>query len=503
MIGQTLGSYQITDKLGEGGMGVVYTALHPLIGRRVAIKFLLPELSNNAEIVNRFFNEARSSTLIKHPGIVDILDFGYHQSGSAYIVMEYLEGESLRSRLRHVGHMPEADVLRLSRQAAGALAAAHSKGIVHRDLKPDNLFLVPDQELAGGERVKILDFGIAKLSSESQGGSVKTRTGSVMGSPAYMSPEQCRGAGAVDERADVYSLGCVMYEMVCGRPPFVAEGVGEVIAMHIYEAPPPVRGFEPAVSEGMESIVMRTLMKKPEERIQTMAELVHALDATTSGRFATGPRMSAFHTPVAGVPSLMNSTLTPKAQTTLGAAAGEAAEAPFDDDIPGGAPKRGWILPTVGVVAVAAVAAVFFLRGKPAGTDTNPGKATPTQEVAKVPEVVPQLSAQAPAVAPPRGTETDKVTLKITSQPDGVDVYRKLDGLKLGTTPFEVKYEKAKAEAVFVLKQAGYRDEEISMALDMNREKEVRLKRAQSSPRPPEKHAPRRKEGDPLDPFAD
>ena len=204
LIGQTLGSYKIVEQLGEGGMGIVYTARHPLIGRTAAVKVLLPEFSNDKEVTERFFNEARAATLIKHPGIVDIFDYGYAGDGSAYIVMEFLDGSSLSDRIDAAGQMAERDVFRLCRQAASALSAAHKAGIVHRDLKPDNIFIVPDGEVVGGERIKVLDFGIAKLSGDA-GGITKTRTGAVMGSPLYMSPEQCRGAAEVDVRADVYS----------------------------------------------------------------------------------------------------------------------------------------------------------------------------------------------------------------------------------------------------------------------------------------------------------
>src|SRR5215831_18237470 len=170
VIGTTVGSYRILDKLGEGGMGAVYLAEHTLIGRRAAVKVLLPELSNNQEIVNRFFNEARSTAQIKHPGLIDIYDFGYHTTGSAFIVMEFLDGESLASRLRRESRLPIALLATLGRQIASALAAAHQKGIVHRDLKPDNVFLVVDAEMQHGVRAKVLDFGIAKLQSDGHGG---------------------------------------------------------------------------------------------------------------------------------------------------------------------------------------------------------------------------------------------------------------------------------------------------------------------------------------------
>jgi len=166
VVGAVIGNYQLVHKLGEGGMGAVYLGQHTLLGRRAAIKVLLPALSARPDIVNRFFNEARAVTSISDPGIVQVFDFGYHADGSAFIVMEYLEGEALDRRLARLGRLPVVEALRLCRQIASSLAAAHAQGITHRDLKPENIFLVPDGEVASGERSKILDFGIAKLSDD-------------------------------------------------------------------------------------------------------------------------------------------------------------------------------------------------------------------------------------------------------------------------------------------------------------------------------------------------
>src|SRR5262249_3706534 len=165
IVTDVVGSYRIIRKIGEGGMGAVYVAEHTLIGRQAAIKVLQREMSHRQDLVTRFFNEARAATAVKHPGIVEIYDFGYHTGGSAYIVMEYLEGETLAARLRRTGPLPAARAAALGRQVAGALGAAHAKGIVHRDLKPDNIFIVRDPDIMDGERSKILDFGIAKLAT--------------------------------------------------------------------------------------------------------------------------------------------------------------------------------------------------------------------------------------------------------------------------------------------------------------------------------------------------
>ena len=285
MIGQSFGSYRAVRVVGRGGMGVVYAAEHPLLGSQAVVKQLRPELSAQRDLIERFFNEARAASRIKHPGIVSIFDFGYGEDGSAYFVMEYLDGESVAARLARSGPIPEAHARRLARQIASALAAAHEAGIVHRDLKPDNVFLVPDEAVAGGERAKILDFGIAKLGGEAGEGVAVTRTGALLGSPLYMSPEQCRGTGEVDARADIYALGCLLFAMVCGRPPFVGQGVGEIIGKHIYEQPPRPRELAPGISAELDAVIMRALEKDPARRHPTMRAFAAALE----GGEADGP----------------------------------------------------------------------------------------------------------------------------------------------------------------------------------------------------------------------
>ena len=288
MEGQRLGSYVIQRKLGEGGMGVVYVAVHAGLGQEVAVKLLLPAVSQSPDLLARFFNEARAASRVNHPGIVRIFDVGQSADGSAYFVMELLPGESLAARLRRE-RLGVAKACLIARQVAGALAAAHRAGIVHRDLKPDNIFLAPDPEVVGGERAKILDFGIAKLSAEMQGGS-QTRTGTLLGTPLYMSPEQCRGGRDVDRRADIYSLGCIIYEMLTGRPPFDGEGMGEILGKHQFVEPTPPDAVVAGLPAGLGAIVLGALAKNPAARQQSMEELADALGpfALSSGVVAGG-----------------------------------------------------------------------------------------------------------------------------------------------------------------------------------------------------------------------
>ncbi len=294
-------------------MGVVYLARHRHIGRDAAIKVLLPELTKNDDIVARFLTEARATAAIRHPGIVEILDCDIDASGRAYIVMEYLRGESLANCLararRSLSALPT--VVSVGIQVANALSAAHERGIVHRDLKPDNLFLSTDGAARTPITIKILDFGIAKLvSSNNEGNQHKTRTGSMLGTPAYMSPEQARDASSIDDRADIYALGCILFEMVAGRPPFVRPGAGEVMIAHVIEAPPRLSSLVPEVEPQLESLVSQMLEKDPAARPQTMAEVQSRLEALVAGRPA--PVMTAIMPTVdASQPHIVISTPPP------------------------------------------------------------------------------------------------------------------------------------------------------------------------------------------------
>ncbi len=293
MADMVIGSYRITKTLGVGGMGAVYAGEHTLLGRKAAIKVLLPELSNNQELVERFFKEAVAATAIKHPGIVQIYDFGHQDDGSAYIAMEFLEGEGLDARLRRLRSLPVLQALRLTGQIASALAVAHGRGILHRDLKPGNIFIVPDPQVSGGERIKILDFGIAKISIASEPGAAptaQTRVGALMGSPSYMSPEQCRGAGEIDHRADLYSVGCILFEMLCGRTPFVDNGTGyiAIMAAQLHDLPPVASSLRPDLTPEVDALVWQLLAKDPAHRPETAGHLAQAVSVIAGEQVSFG-----------------------------------------------------------------------------------------------------------------------------------------------------------------------------------------------------------------------
>ncbi|GAB4563338.1 MAG: hypothetical protein Tsb0020_12420 [Haliangiales bacterium] len=278
MIGEVVGNYRIMDKIATGGMGVVYRAEHTLIGKKAAIKLLKKQFCENRDVIDRFFNEARGTTSVRHSGIVDIYDFGYYQDDRAYIVMEFLEGETLKERLGsgEVVMSPE-DAIRIIHNVAGAVGAAHDNGIIHRDLKPDNIFLVPDPDMPGGERVKVLDFGLAKL-TEQQSVSMGTQTGIVLGTPTYMAPEQCDGMGNIDHRADQYALGCILYQAVCGRPPFSSQRPFALLQAHQFEQPAAPRSLNATLPAELEQVILALLAKRPDDRYRDMDALRAALD---------------------------------------------------------------------------------------------------------------------------------------------------------------------------------------------------------------------------------
>ncbi len=389
-------------------MGAVFLAEHTLIGRRAAIKVLLPELSQRREIVDRFFNEARATTAVSDPGIVQVFDFGFHVDNSAYIVMEFLEGEPLDLRLKRLGILGIADALRITRQVSGSLAAAHARGIVHRDLKPDNIFMVRDPEALGGERPKILDFGIAKLSGDDPG-RMRTRTGALMGTPIYMSPEQCRGAGTLDHRSDIYSLGCVLYHLISGRPPFDLEGMGEIIAAHMREPPRPPSMLVQGLPPGVDDLVLRCLAKAPEHRFQSMHELQVAADALLARITAGGPSAPtiALATPLApgfrsvtpGTTSIpVPGTLPPAYPTTIGGAAGSHTVAPA---------RRTGIWIGAGVVVLGAIVAVAVIAGGGTSQTTTGTTTTATQPPAPAaPQPAPTPPPQPAPTPPPQPAPT-------------------------------------------------------------------------------------------------
>jgi serine/threonine-protein kinase len=281
--GHVVGKYRLLDQLGEGGMGTVYRAEHVVLGSPAAVKILLPQFTQDPVVLDRFFQEARAASAIRHPGIVQVFDYGRMPNGQAYIAMELLRGEDLAVFLARCGKLDASLAGEIAMQMLAALNATHVVGVIHRDLKPDNIFLVRDPGAPGAIRVKILDFGIAKLIPTQPGAPIggrrpKTRN-MILGTPAYMAPEQCRGPGfELDARADLYAVGCILFELLTGRPPFVAAGDGEVMAMHLYEPAPRLSNLEPRLPVDLDALIAKLLTKDPADRIPSAAYALATLE---------------------------------------------------------------------------------------------------------------------------------------------------------------------------------------------------------------------------------
>ncbi|MCA9671649.1 MAG: serine/threonine protein kinase [Myxococcales bacterium] len=274
------GRYRIISKLGEGGMGVVYIAEHIAIEKKVALKVLLQEYARKADLKERFLQEAKAAARIGHENIVDITDFGDTPDGSVFFAMEFLEGQELSQAVKKNGAYPWQKAKPILLQICRAMGAAHSKHIIHRDMKPENIFLIERE--GKPDFVKVLDFGIAKVTDDSPGERRLTKTGMIFGTPEYMSPEQAQGHKP-DHRVDIYALGVIMYELLTGRVPFKADTFMGILTKHIFEQPTPPSEVEPSVPGEVEAIILKAMAKDRDDRYRSMAEMASAI-STCAGR---------------------------------------------------------------------------------------------------------------------------------------------------------------------------------------------------------------------------
>jgi serine/threonine protein kinase/ketosteroid isomerase-like protein len=287
LLGRVLdGKYEIVAQLGSGGMGAVYRARRVLIGDEVAVKVLHAKFVNDDTLVERFRREARAAAQLQHPNVVTIHDYGEARGreGFAYIVMELVRGESLRDLLRREGKLDARHAVSLMRDVCAGVAAAHRRGIVHRDLKPDNVIVLPADEDNAHERVKVVDFGIAKLRDMAADNTL-TEAGAMVGTPFYMSPEQCKGE-SLDARADVYSLGALLHEMLAGAPPFTAPTLTGIIIQHISHPPPPIPQ-DLRVPPPLQAAIARALSKDPDSRQSDAGELSREIQSALNEANAT------------------------------------------------------------------------------------------------------------------------------------------------------------------------------------------------------------------------
>ncbi len=448
-LGSTIdGRYLIEAKLGEGGMGVVYAARHVIIDKRVAIKVLKKEAQEEETAGQRFIQEAKSASKIGHANIVDITDFGVLPDGSAYFVMEFLEGQTL-GRVIAQGPMPSRRVITVAAQIARGLHAAHQKGIVHRDLKPENIFLL--ERDGQSDVVKIVDFGIAKVQSGFGGGTPGqrlTQVGMVLGTPEYMSPEQATGK-ETDHRVDEYALGCMMYEMLTGDVPFKGDTSAGTLTKHVFDAvvPPSRRRPDLQIAPSLEAVALKAMSKKPDERYPSMRELLEALDAAgaeiDSGR-------EAKRVAVRAAPTATAQRLSTEELSSVGVGRG----------------KRGLLL----VAAGAALLAVVGVAGWAALGDRGETHAAARQPVAMP---VPPRKEPPP---PPKPAPAPDVKIVLRSNPTGAEVF--LDGQDLGSAPVTYTHAQDTKTLSFLFKLAGHKDATRDLVPSENCDVEISLAQA-------------------------
>lgn len=427
-VGATLeNKYRLTAKLGQGGMGSVYKGEHTVIGKTVAVKFLHTRFVGQKQVVQRFYREARAAAAIGHENIIDVVDVGISQEGDPYLVMEYLEGESLADMLARVGPVSIEAACGVMEPALLALSAAHAKGIVHRDLKPDNIFLVFRD--GGPPKVKLIDFGISKVA----GGADKlTRTGSVMGTPAYMAPEQARGDADLDHRADVYAMGVILYEMLTGALPFPGDTFASIMARILTEKPLPPLEVRPDFPRVVEPIVMKALEKDPAARYQSAAELLAALQSldgfhertahlTTLAagaleRTFAGGDLGEKVSSEEGGPSVASDVLAEVMQSATPAGWADSKPGSSHRARPG--KKTGIIAAALSVAAIAAVGAAFavWVGTSPSRGAAEPSTATPAPPVVAAVEGTAAVEKTGAVQEPSQ--KTKEVTLTVEGAPE-------------------------------------------------------------------------------------
>jgi serine/threonine-protein kinase len=465
------GRYKILSKLGEGGMGVVYLAEHVFIEKKVAIKILSEDFARKADLVTRFMQEAKAASKIGHENIIDITDFGETASGSVFFVMEYLDGSDLARHIRDHGPIELNRTVLIMNQLCRALGAAHSKGIIHRDLKPENIYLVERE--GRGDFVKVLDFGIAKISSLDEGGSRLTRTGMIFGTPEYMSPEQARG-DRPDHRVDIYAAGCILYEMLTGDVPFHAETFMGVLTKHMFEAPQPPSQRAPQVyiPPGVEAVVLKALAKDRDQRFQSMKEMALALaDAVGVDAAQAWAGESSGVMPIPQTSSSQAIQLPTGAQPATSAAgarptSSQPATATSSSPPTTSPPSRsrGGLFAGLGAaVALAGVGTVAYIKMRP--QQTTPPPAVTTSTVAPTPVTPP---APKPAVEAPKPAAPVKSVIVIGSNPADAEIFNGPE--RLGVTPTKIELDATTAPFDVVLKRKGYKEAKLRIQPDRNRE---------------------------------
>jgi serine/threonine-protein kinase len=512
--GQLIGNYRIVQKIGTGGMGAVYLAEHPMIGKRVALKVIHRELATNKEVVQRFFQEARAVNRIGNEHIVEIHDFGVTPEGDHFYIMEYLEGRTLASVLAQERVMDTMRTLHVGAQIANALAAAHANGVIHRDLKPDNIMLMT--RMGDPDFVKVLDFGLAKMFQDAS--SVQTAAGVLLGTPQYMSPEACESKPGIDHRTDIYALGILLFQMICGKLPFDGDSMGEVLVKQVTALPPAPRGLNPSIPPSVEQVLLRCLAKHPDARFQTMQKLRDALldpeaylraspPIAPARSVAPGESSVDARTVIAHAAELQKTRMAQQSSAGQGATMiGTGGPAPAGSKsrqmpVPGLAPptqpknntmrintphgyssrppRKVWpLVLVIGLVAglgIGAIAVAFSGRSSTedpeapgSGSGSGSSVSSVVRDTGSVSSAMVAVDAAVP-VAVDAAVMIDAgvarmVRVTLESAPDGATVVGP-DGAELGKTPLKLEWPAGDQPAMFVLKLKGYKDKPVDVTL--------------------------------------
>ena len=459
-----LGRYQVLERIGDGGMGTVYLAEHTTILKKFAVKVLSPELSVRPDHVDRFMREARSASMINHPNVVEITDFGMTPDGQPFFVMEYLQGKDLSQIIGESGSLPWKRVRNICIQLCHALQAAHDQGVIHRDMKPGNIVLV--KRGANPEHVKVLDFGIAKvLGQEGEANKGLTQSGMVVGTPEYMSPEQGWGQ-PVDHRGDIYAVGVLMYELLTGKIPFRGQTMMEILNRHMFDVPD-VK--QPNIPEEVGAIILKAMQKDRSLRFQSMNEMAAAVEAVGTGASPVTVVDEEIRTPWGPVTARFAAVPPPQAQ------------------------PRSWMWLSVLSAVIAVGALVFAMLPDPPEPAPQVVQAPPVAAAPSDAEVAPK-----PVVLP---AEVPKVNFTITTAGVAAQILDARDEGIYGMTndPAGVMVQKADTAIELILRAKGYEDHRFSIipSQDKRFDKVMTALKANS----PSKPKPRDRDRDPKPPV--
>jgi serine/threonine-protein kinase len=497
-----LGRYKVVKQLGQGGMGTVYLGEHTTIKKKFAIKVLAPEFAHKSDLVERFLQEARAASMIPQQNVVEITDFGDTPDGSVFFVMEHLNGEDLSDTVKREGAIPWSRVEPIMEQVCDALFAAHDVGIIHRDMKPENCFRI--KRGSNEDFIKVLDFGIAKVTSDEGEGKGLTRTGMIFGTPEYMSPEQAQGQ-KVDHRVDVYAAGVIMYELLTGRVPFTADTFMGILTKHMFDVPEAPSAVNPdnGITAEMEAIILKAMQKDRDLRFQDMNEMKEAIMAVGTGASAVQVVSENIARPDGGQMSFEGGAAPagtyPPAAGTYPPPGGTypPAGGTYPPMEQGSSSKAGLIVGLLLLLGLGGGAGFYFGVVKPKADQeaAAAAKAAAAEsdkkdaEIERIGKLAEQAAAKQDAPAePPKekviAATTPTVVFTINTPGIDADILDAADGARYGKTNDSkgVKVEKSSEMLALVLRADGYEEKRIEIKPNMDKTFEHELKKIRKRP---------------------